>query len=117
MSEDVVLWHKDETDAFVTLTLNRPDKMNAMNQELGDALEAAILRAAKDPGIRAVILTGAGKAFSAGFALGGEDFEMDADGWRQDIGENMRRFRLIREASENWDGKDPVRPFPDLSKL
>lgn len=26
-------------------------------------------------------------------------------------------FRLIREASENWDGKDPVRPFPDLSTL
>jgi catechol 2,3-dioxygenase-like lactoylglutathione lyase family enzyme len=26
-------------------------------------------------------------------------------------------FRLIREASENWDGSDPVRPFPDLSKL
>ena len=26
-------------------------------------------------------------------------------------------FRMIREASENWDGRDPVRPFPDLSKL
>ena len=26
-------------------------------------------------------------------------------------------FRIIREASENWDGRDPVRPFPDLSKL
>ena len=26
-------------------------------------------------------------------------------------------FRLIREASENWDGRDPVRPFPDLSRL
>ncbi|MBE9607241.1 VOC family protein [Acetobacteraceae bacterium H6797] len=26
-------------------------------------------------------------------------------------------FRMIKEASENWDGKDPVRPFPDLSKL
>jgi len=26
-------------------------------------------------------------------------------------------FRMIREASQNWDGKDPVRPFPDLNKL
>jgi hypothetical protein len=26
-------------------------------------------------------------------------------------------FRMIREASEGWDGRDPVRPFPDLSKL
>lgn len=98
MTEDVVLWHKDETDAFVTLTLNRPGKMNAMNQELGDALEAAIVRAVKDPDVRAVILTGAGRAFTAGFDLGGEDFEMDADRWREDIGANMRRLQLIREA-------------------
>lgn len=98
MSDDLVLWRKDPADAFVTLTLNRPDKMNAMNQALGDALEAAVLRAVADPEIRAVILTGAGRAFTAGFDLGGEDFEMDADRWRDDIGENMRRLRLIREA-------------------
>ncbi|MFT4149169.1 MAG: enoyl-CoA hydratase/isomerase family protein [Paracoccaceae bacterium] len=98
MSEDLIIWEKDPEDAFVTLTMNRPDKMNAMNQALGDALEAAVVRAVKDPGVRAILLTGAGRAFSAGFDLGGEDFEMDADRWREDIGENMRRFRLIREA-------------------
>ena len=98
MSEDLVIWEKDPDDAFVTLTMNRPDKMNAMSQALGDALEASVLRAVKDPGVRAILLTGAGRAFSAGFDLGGEDFEMDADRWRDDIGENMRRFRLIREA-------------------
>lgn len=98
MSDDLVLWRKDPTDAFVILTMNRPDKMNAMNQALGDALEGAILRAAKDPEIRAVILTGAGRAFTAGFDLGGDDFEMDADRWRNDIAENMRRMRAIREA-------------------
>ena len=79
---DTVLWHKDEQDAFVTLTLNRPDKMNAMNQELGDALEAAVRRAVKDPDVRAVIINGEGRAFPSGFDLGGEDFEMDAEGWR-----------------------------------
>lgn len=98
MSEQPVLWHKDEQDAFVTLTLNRPDKMNAMNQALGDALEDAIRRAVKDPEIRAVIITGAGRAFTAGFDLGGEDFEMDAERWREDIGANMRRMQLLREA-------------------
>ncbi len=77
MSEDLVIWEKDPDDAFVTLTMNRPDKMNAMNQALGDALEAAVLRAVKDPEVRAILLTGAGRAFSAGFDLGGEDFEMD----------------------------------------
>ncbi len=98
MSDDLILWKKDPDDAFVTLTMNRPDKMNAMNQALGDALEEAIVRAIRDPDIRAVILTGAGRAFTAGFDLGGEDFEMNADQWRNDIGENMRRLRLIREA-------------------
>lgn len=33
------------------------------------------------------------------------------------LGPKGTMFRLIREASENWDGSDPVRPFPDLSKL
>lgn len=98
MSSELVLWEKDGQDAFVTLTLNRPDKMNAMNQALGDALEAAVKRAVKDPDVRAVIITGAGRAFTSGFDLGGEDFEMDAEGWREDIGSNMRRMQLIREA-------------------
>ena len=97
MTDDLILWQKDPDDAFVTLVMNRPEKMNAMDQQLGDALEAAILRAVKDPDVRAIILTGAGRAFTSGFDLGGEDFEMDADQWRADIGENMRRLGVIRE--------------------
>jgi enoyl-CoA hydratase len=98
MSDELVVWNKDDQDSFVTLTLNRPNKMNAMNQGLGDALEAAIVRAVKDPDVRAVIITGAGRAFTSGFDLGGEDFELDTEGWREDIGANMRRMQLIREA-------------------
>jgi catechol 2,3-dioxygenase-like lactoylglutathione lyase family enzyme len=33
------------------------------------------------------------------------------------LGPKGTMFRMIREASQNWDGKDPVRPFPDLSRL
>ena len=33
------------------------------------------------------------------------------------LGPKGTMFRMIREASENWDGRDPVRPFPDLSSL
>ncbi|MCL4186237.1 MAG: AMP-binding protein [Rhodobacteraceae bacterium] len=102
MHEDPLLYVKDADDAFVTITLNRPEKMNAIDAALGDAIEAAIRRAEADPGVRAVILTGAGRAFSAGFDLQGEDFEMDAEGWRRDIGANMRRFRAI------WEAEIPV---------
>ena len=49
------------------LTVNRPDKLNALNAATLDALHAAFDAAAADPGVRAVVLTGAGpKAFVAG---------------------------------------------------
>src|SRR3954470_17061236 len=47
-------------------TLNRPDKLNACTPEMLALLRAAIQRAADEPGIRAVLLTGAGRAFCAG---------------------------------------------------
>lgn len=52
-----------------TLTLNRPDKRNALSHELVAALRKALVRAADDEEIRVVVLTGAGNAFSAGADL------------------------------------------------
>ena len=49
-----------------TITLNRPEKLNALSPELAEELIHALDEVAKDEAIRAVILTGAGKAFSAG---------------------------------------------------
>jgi len=57
-----------ETDGNIaTLTVNRPQSLNAMNCELLDELECALYKLGKDPGVRVVIVTGAGeKAFVAG---------------------------------------------------
>lgn len=55
------------------LTLNRPDKLNAFNAELGAALIAALDDAAAQSAVRAVLLTGAGRAFCAGQDLGDRD--------------------------------------------
>jgi len=52
-----------------TLTLNRPDALNAFNEALYDATAAALLAAADDPTVAVVLLTGAGRAFSAGTDL------------------------------------------------
>ncbi len=52
-----------------TLTLNRPDKRNALNHNLVQALRAALAQAAQDTHVRVVVLTGAGTAFSAGADL------------------------------------------------
>jgi 2-(1,2-epoxy-1,2-dihydrophenyl)acetyl-CoA isomerase len=61
---DVLLEHAE--DGVVTLTLNRPDRMNAFSPELYDALLTALDRLANDNGVGAVVLTGAGRAFCAG---------------------------------------------------
>ncbi|PPK70147.1 enoyl-CoA hydratase-related protein [Actinokineospora auranticolor] len=53
-------------DGVRTLTLNRPDAFNSLTVELKEALLTALVEAAADEGVRAVVLTGAGKAFCAG---------------------------------------------------
>jgi enoyl-CoA hydratase/carnithine racemase len=56
----------ERAGAIVTLTLNRPDKLNAIDGAMLDALGEALAAIERDPEVRAVILTGAGRAFSAG---------------------------------------------------
>ena|SRR5579871_5220398 len=56
--------------SIVTLTLNRPDKLNALDSALPTALNTALERIANDSYIHVVILTGAGRAFCAGGDLG-----------------------------------------------
>lgn len=51
------------------ITLNRPEKRNALNAEVIAGLAEALARSAKDPAVRVVLITGAGKDFCAGFDL------------------------------------------------
>ena len=56
----------DTEGSIVTITLDRPDRMNTMNDQLLDELLAAVESAASDPGVRVIVLTGSGRAFCAG---------------------------------------------------
>ena len=67
MPEPVLL--VDRRDGIATLTLNRPDQMNALSLELRRALEAELVALRDDSEIGVVILTGAGRAFCAGLDL------------------------------------------------
>jgi len=53
-------------EGVATITLNRPDALNALTVEAKESLFEAVRRAGEDPAIRAVVLTGAGRGFSAG---------------------------------------------------
>lgn len=56
-------------EGIATLTLNRPDRLNALNAALRSALADALRSADADPMVRVIVLTGAGRAFCAGLDL------------------------------------------------
>lgn len=68
---DPVLLSENDGGGVLTLTLNRPEALNALNAELRGALLAALKAAARDDTTRAVVLTGAGRGFCAGADLRG----------------------------------------------
>lgn len=56
----------EQSDHVVTITLDRPEAMNSLDNATKEALLAALARAADDDGVRAVVLTGSGRAFCVG---------------------------------------------------
>ena len=71
-------------DGVMTITLNRPDRLNAWTATMGRELIAAFDLADGDDDVRAVVVTGAGRGFCAGadLAAGGDTFD-----WRERGGE------------------------------
>jgi 2-(1,2-epoxy-1,2-dihydrophenyl)acetyl-CoA isomerase len=69
-----------------TLTLNRPDRLNTLTGQMLKTLRETLLDSARDPGVRCVVITGAGRGFCAGHDLSGADMVPDAhaDKWRND---------------------------------
>lgn len=64
MTYETILYTLDE--GVLTITLNRPDTLNAFNSKMGSELLDALKKAERDPAARCIVLTGAGRAFSSG---------------------------------------------------
>ena len=97
MGEPTVLVDREE--GVTTVTLNRPDKLNSLNEAMHGELRAALEACAADAACRAVLLTGAGRAFCAGQDLG--DRVMGEGGAPPDLGDTLDRLynpliRLLR---------------------
>lgn len=93
----------------VTLTLNRPERINALNERLTREFEAAMLQAEDDDEIRVVVIKGAGRGFCAGHDYGRENFKPgeretghDTERHRIDFEKRMRAYMRI------WEIPKPV---------
>src|SRR5438067_1637415 len=77
----------EAADGVATITLNRPEVLNSFTRPMARALCEAFDRAASDDGIRAIVLTGAGRGFCAGQDL---SEALPADGAMPDLGDIVR---------------------------
>ena len=125
----VVLYERRGPAAWITL--NRPEKLNALSYELVRELRAAIARAADDDEAKVVVLTGAGRAFSAGFDLS-EEAESRVEGaerWRRiledDVAVTLELWSLpkptiaavrgwcVAGGCSHWRGVCTISPRPE----
>ncbi|MES2180085.1 MAG: enoyl-CoA hydratase-related protein [Gemmatimonadota bacterium] len=84
----------DIADRIATITVNRPDKLNALNDALMLELGRAVMEARRDPAVGAILLTGAGRAFVAGADIG-ELVDQSATAGKARAERGQRTFRLF----------------------
>jgi len=86
-------------DGVLTLSLNRPDQRNSLNQELMSAITAAIVAAGDDPEVRVIVLAANGPAFCAGHDLKEMTaHRSDADDGKQFYEDTMRQCSTMMQA-------------------
>ena len=92
MSYETLLYEVD--DHVATITFNRAEKMNTWNGTVASELSDAMQTANTDNAVRAIVLTGAGRAFCAGADLerGGDTFAGRTAPREEDIGRNTRNI-------------------------
>lgn len=104
--------HYERDGRIARITLNRPDKLNAIDEHLPDALREAVERANADDEVRVIVLSGAGRAFCSGY-----DLEVFAEaprpvpGSQQMPWDPMRDYRLMSHNTKCfmslWRGHKP----------
>jgi len=104
-SPEPVLLVDEPAEKVRRLTLNRPHKRNALNDDLRSALFDELRRADRDPDVSVVIIRGAGPCFSAGYDLGSVNHDVEraiaqVDGWWS--------RHVVNNWFEMWDMATPI---------
>ncbi|MEM6999848.1 MAG: enoyl-CoA hydratase-related protein [Pseudomonadota bacterium] len=94
----------------VTITLNRPERLNAISRPMLNELSAKVVEADKDPDVRCIVLTGAGRGFCAGLDLIDTSDRMDDDGGMRQGSNRPRQLFDLRDAPINvmWHCDTPI---------
>ncbi|MGV6873599.1 enoyl-CoA hydratase/isomerase family protein [Pseudochelatococcus sp. B33] len=95
MTYETIILEHHAAEKVTAITLNRPEKLNSINgkmvEELGRAIDEIV--AAKDA--NAIVLRGAGSAFTAGYDLKADDFDRDIETWRDDLDSVSALFKKV----------------------
>ena len=111
MSFETIEYSTDE--GIARLALNRPERMNAINTQLVADLRSAVAAANDDPAVRVLILSGAGRAFCAGYDLDwgtkAEDASQKAMSGQWDpVRDYLGMSRNVRAYMSLWESPKPV---------
>jgi enoyl-CoA hydratase len=95
-------------DHVARVTMDRPEKRNALDDELLDGIDAAFVAAERDRDVHAVVLAGNGPSFCSGYDLGGSRYATPPDGgW--DLGNTVATLRTIEAGYQRiWNCPKPT---------
>src|SRR5215467_4277883 len=98
------------TDGVALVTLNRPERLNAYTPIMGHELAEAFAACDADDAVRAIVVTGAGRAFCAGadLARGGGSFDREAADEYRETPPPDRPWQKPRRAIAPWDVRKPI---------
>ena len=95
---DVVLYETAGRKAYITL--NRPDRLNAITADVVRALRAAVDRANEDREVHVIVLQGAGRAFSAGYDL--KQYAEEGDSMQPPVWDPIEDYRHMRRNTDDF---------------
>jgi trans-feruloyl-CoA hydratase/vanillin synthase len=100
----------ENDEGIVTVTIDRPEKRNAINPQIHTELRDALHRLRHDPGTRVLILTGAGESFSAGMDLKEMFFDMEQQ-------KAIELRKNVRAIGQEWNTALRLFPAPTIAAV